>query len=934
MAVVNTPLPEFRGLNKDAETGTLLPGQSPSMQDVRLTIRHEIEKMAGYAKWNSSQNPNGSVSVLGGFDYQKWDKITRRVVVGDTTKLFMLSQKSNILTANQSNVETNVTGFTAIGGGTRTRDTNVYYEGVASLKIVTGATSGDGAKVDGVSASAATTYTGSVYVKGTAADVIKFVLRDNTNGTETSTTATMTGQWQRVQVSHTMGALAVTDLEFHVTNNAAASKTVYCDAFMIEANTYAGHWTRGGDSGWTSILTSTSTLTAASSDPNNAAQWWEFDYANDLLIAANGLDKPYFWDGLRTSAQTIGGNVWESYANVPSVVENGTEFQVFNRGIRAGGDTDGASSATAVAYSYQAFANRWSTITSMPAAREELCSFFFQEEGVGHAVGGLSATSNYEYSLVNNAWSTLTALPANTRFGCGFAIGIYGYVAGGVDFATVRRYNRLTGAWSAMTSLGTASYAGGRFVMDDIGYKIGGATGGATHAIVEGYDPDANTWTVKQSLVAARSDGASSATTSFGAYYGGSDPTDSTVNEVFKPASNSWVAMTGMTTAQTHMAGMGFMLDDLLHVSGGAISSVPVALTNRYILDNGWQPASLIFFHQGYLFTNDVNNPARVLYSDLNKIRTQRYNAFIDLPIDAWVGGFRFQNALHCLSRDGGVRLIGTVFDPDITVGNQAVEEVPNMPGTTSHRSIVSLPRLGLVAWWSEGGPGIWDGNKFINLSERYVNGEPRGLVKFFSSTSNFAQGQHRYIVGSHHPDQNEVHWCLTTSGTSADDVYVWNYAIDEFYGPVNIARKSAFTVEDMSSDLGLPLIGTSDGYVKQLETGTTYDTAAIDGFYRTDFMMPQSMKDLLTFHQLYTIAKQSGNWNLTITTYQNWAPAATDTKIENLNNTNKVIPSDLSATPVNALQIQWRNANASEPFTVMKASVDVEGAIQGTAAE
>src|SRR3990167_1540605 len=179
-------LPDFKGLVKDFETGSLLSGQSPAMQNVRLTIRREIEKIDGFAKLNSNQNPEGAVEVKGGFDYQKWDVITRRLVVVTKTKVYAFSQKKNELTANKSDVETNTTGFAAIGAGVVTRDTDNYYQGVASLKIVTGAVSGDGGEVSAIAVGSTATYTASAYVKGTAGDVLKVLIRNTTLATSAS----------------------------------------------------------------------------------------------------------------------------------------------------------------------------------------------------------------------------------------------------------------------------------------------------------------------------------------------------------------------------------------------------------------------------------------------------------------------------------------------------------------------------------------------------------------------------------------------------------------------------------------------------------------------------------------------------------------------------------------------------------------------------
>jgi len=895
------------------------------MQDIRLTIRREIEKMDGFAKWNGTANPDAS-QLRGGFDMQKWDTITRRLVLASHNKVWTHGQKSNILSANQSDVETNTAGFLAIGGGTITRDTNNYYQGTASFKVVTGAVNGDGGKVDTVSASAATQYTASVHLKGTSGDVVKIVLRDNTNATETSTTITMNGQWQRKEVSHTTGALAVTDLEFHLINNAAATITFYADAFQIEANSFAGHWTRGGDSGWTAITPSGIT------NQNTFLEdgFWDFALADDLLVMCNGLDKPYFWDGLGTVALTLGGDVWETFQHRPSVIASATE-QVINEELFSISGANGALSH----YRYRFFGNVWDS--RLNPVTDTYARAGFVLEGLLHVAGGNAQLVHDVYDPIKNTWDAAGSLPAVRSFAGGEALGIYGYVYGGIvagaAVATGVKFTTLTNAWSAIANLNVAVNSVGHAQGNDLVFKMGGIdTAPAYRTDIEAYNADDNAWTARIGLNTARDLAASFTLSGGGGYAGGevAGPTNSAINEIHDFLGNVTQVVKAITSATNDLQGMGAVLNGIGHFSGGTAAGVSISF--RYVPFNSHVISQFAVFFQGVLFTaGDTANPSRLNYTDLHKIRTQRANAFIDLPLDRITSLFAYQNSLYALSRDGGVRVNGTTFDPDPELGNQYIEQVPQMPGCVSHRSVVSVSSWGLMFWWSEEGPVLWDGNRPVNLARRYVNGEPRGLQKFFAATANFDQSFHKHIVGHHKPDTAEVWWWLSTASSIRDVAYIYNYEIDEWCGPINIRGDFAMTAEDMNTDLPLIFIGGTLGFAYQLGTGTDYNGSNINGRYRTDFMTFGDMRTLKDYDHLYTMAKQSGAWNLTIKTFRDWSTTADATKTEVLSGTNKVLETPIAGESVNALQLEWSNATKAEPFTVIGAQIGLNPAPEAT---
>ena len=165
-------------------------------------------------------------------------------------------QTTNLLSANQSNVETNTTGFSAAAsalltvGATLTRDTGAgnFWQGVAALKVVTTASAGEGAETTAISATANTKYTAQARIKGTAGKVVTLALRDFTNSVVGSVDVTLTGgsTFDRATITITTGGSAVTDLRMCVKSKNAEVLTFYVDAWQIEAKKHPTSWQIGG----------------------------------------------------------------------------------------------------------------------------------------------------------------------------------------------------------------------------------------------------------------------------------------------------------------------------------------------------------------------------------------------------------------------------------------------------------------------------------------------------------------------------------------------------------------------------------------------------------------------------------------------------------------------------------------------------------------
>lgn len=192
---------------------------------------------ASFSRASAKINDSGTV-VASGTPYYKTGKFNNGIHLTEST--------SNLLSANQASVETDITGFTKINAGDIiSRDTTQYWTGSASLKTVTpGSVNREGFFTNGISASANTAYTGSVYVKGSGNITVR--LRDVTNSVLQDTNYTLTSTWTKVSATITTGTNPVTDLRLYVMTDDIQALTFYTDGLQIEQKAYDTPWYTGG----------------------------------------------------------------------------------------------------------------------------------------------------------------------------------------------------------------------------------------------------------------------------------------------------------------------------------------------------------------------------------------------------------------------------------------------------------------------------------------------------------------------------------------------------------------------------------------------------------------------------------------------------------------------------------------------------------------
>src|SRR5919112_544666 len=174
------------------------------------------------------------------------------------------SANPNLLTANQSSVETDLTGFEGYYEATLTRDTTVAQFGAASAKVeITSGTASDGHFAHGIIAAprenavlpANTQVVGSAYVKAPVGSTIWIYLRTSPAsgyylGDPGGQSYTATGNWQRITTSagtETQDFRPGLEVLVHASQDAT---TFNVDGMKVEQGSTVTDWnlgTGGGD---------------------------------------------------------------------------------------------------------------------------------------------------------------------------------------------------------------------------------------------------------------------------------------------------------------------------------------------------------------------------------------------------------------------------------------------------------------------------------------------------------------------------------------------------------------------------------------------------------------------------------------------------------------------------------------------------------------
>ena len=163
----------------------------------------------------------------------------------------------NILTRNESDIETDTTGFVAAGGATLSQDKTTAYQGLASLKVVYLAShSYPGASIhlDPTKLGTGVLVTFSAWVNAPAGTTMQIGAQHSvspyTGYGQTNFTAT--GGWQRVSATFTTPTTTPADqYELFLVYNGTPTTgaTFWVDALQLEQNSVATDWVEGGTPG-------------------------------------------------------------------------------------------------------------------------------------------------------------------------------------------------------------------------------------------------------------------------------------------------------------------------------------------------------------------------------------------------------------------------------------------------------------------------------------------------------------------------------------------------------------------------------------------------------------------------------------------------------------------------------------------------------------
>lgn len=220
------------------------------------------------------------------------------------TSVLIEGAATNLLSANQSSVETDTVGFNINSGATISRDTTKAWVGSASLKVVTpGAVATEGAHAF-LNISTHGTYNGQLRINGASGTVdvwLRAVYSDSSSSTDVKTAVTLDGTWKLVTTAAvtTDTAKTLTQLQLFFRTNTTQAITYNVDGLMIQSGSFATSWTPGG----TPRTAETLTLSSSGLSPTQGtiSVWF---YLPQLPPASSRAVLVSDWHGASTGTTT------------------------------------------------------------------------------------------------------------------------------------------------------------------------------------------------------------------------------------------------------------------------------------------------------------------------------------------------------------------------------------------------------------------------------------------------------------------------------------------------------------------------------------------------------------------------------------------------------------------------------------------------------
>jgi hypothetical protein len=156
---------------------------------------------------------------------------------------FVWQGTTNVLTANQSSAETDLTGFTSVNGAVLAQDSSYAWHGKYSVKVSTpGSVAGEGVKIS-FTGNPNTVYTGSLYIRGNGTIQVQLI-NGSIYGTVQTITLINNSQWQRLDNFSMFCNGGNVDLIISTTTPQQA--IFWIDGIQVEAGIYSTPWMIGG----------------------------------------------------------------------------------------------------------------------------------------------------------------------------------------------------------------------------------------------------------------------------------------------------------------------------------------------------------------------------------------------------------------------------------------------------------------------------------------------------------------------------------------------------------------------------------------------------------------------------------------------------------------------------------------------------------------
>jgi N-acetylneuraminic acid mutarotase len=275
--------------------------------------------------------------------------------------------------------------------------------------------------------------------------------------------------------------------------------------------------------------------------------------------------------------------------------------------------------------------NTWTSLAPMPTARGGLgvTVAYGKIYAIGGTNGAHTLNVNEEYDPANNHWSTKAPMPTARS---GFAISVYnnhiyciGGTVGNSFIANTEVYDPITDTWETKSSMPTPRADLSANIVNDKIYLIGGKKYSSTApyysqtSINEVYNPATDSWSRNASMPTAVQGYASAVIGDRIYFVGGSKPSSQpgfdtviNANQIYDTQTDRWSTgkiMDSTTTYGDAVATSGFMASEKIYYLGGFSSGSFTSKAKIYSpLQNSWSDGVAMPTARGYLSVAAIND--------------------------------------------------------------------------------------------------------------------------------------------------------------------------------------------------------------------------------------------------------------------------------------------------------------------------------------